>query len=107
MSVPGVSVQGALFGGGVSVWGSLCSGGFLSRCLSVQGVIVQVFTFQGPLSRGEVCLEGDPLPPDRMTDASKNITLPKTSFVGGKYNLTANPLRVRLGCTRLDLGRVI
>ena len=32
---------------------------------------------------GSLCPEGDP-PLDRMTDASRNITLPHTSFAGGK-----------------------
>ena len=38
-------------------------------------------------ARQEVALYSDPLPPpvDRMTDISKNITLPQTSFVGGNY----------------------
>ena len=70
---------------GVSVWWSLCpglegpylgGGGFLSRGSLSGGWRVSVW---GSLSRGK------PLPPvDRMTDASKNITLPHTSFAGGK-----------------------
>ena len=36
--------------------------------------------------RQEVTLYRDPLPSmDRMTDMCKNITLPQTSFAGGKY----------------------
>ena len=39
---------------------------------------------RGCLSRG--CLSGRPPPPvTRMTDRCKNITLPQTSFAGGKY----------------------
>ena len=58
---------------------------------------------------GDVSLSGvlfpggggrSPPPVDRTTDASKNIILPQTSFAGGKYNHTADPQRVRLGCTR-------
>ena len=37
----------------------------------------------GGLCPGSLCPEGDP-PVNRMTDTSKNITLPKTSFAGGK-----------------------
>ena len=40
---------------------------------------------RGGLCPGEgICLEGDPLSHvNRMTDASKNITLPETLFAGG------------------------
>ena len=44
------------------------------------------------LSRGSLCpggsLSGGLCPVDRMTDASKNIILPQTSFAGGNNGLT-------------------
>ena len=71
------------FGGrhlSVSGWGVLCPGGPLSG---------------GSLSGG-LYLEGDPLSHvNRMTDASKNITLPKTSFAAKGIGLC---LSVRQGC---------
>ena len=33
----------------------------------------------------QACTEADPPLVNRMTDRCKNITLPQTSFVGGKY----------------------
>ena len=42
--------------------------------------------WEGSLPRGEVSAQGSvhPLPMNRMADRCKNITLPLTSFVGGK-----------------------
>ena len=56
-----------------------------ARSLPYKGVSVQEV---GSLSRGSLSgrplLDGDPLPPlspvDRMTDTTKNISLPQTSF---------------------------
>ena len=54
----------------------VCSGGLSRGGLCPGRVSVQ----------GGLCPEGDPLPlpVNRITDVSKNITLPKTSFAGGK-----------------------
>ena len=38
----------------------------------------------GKAARQEVISYRDPLPLTRMTDGSENITLPQTSYVGGK-----------------------
>ena len=55
---------------------------------------VRALPYRGVSVRGSLCqgdsppthTDKDPFPPvDRMTDASKNITLPQTLFAGGKY----------------------
>ena len=60
-------------------------GGSPSRGVSVRGYLSR----RGSLSRGslsgEVSVQGDS-PVNRMTDASKNITLPQTSFADGNYD---------------------
>ena len=72
----GVSVQeGSLSRGslsrGVSVQGVLCSGRSLSGGVSVQGALCP----GGSLSRGSLSMRTEtPPPPNRITDASENIT---------------------------------
>ena len=76
--LPGVSVPrgyllpgGFLLRRGVCSQGDVCSqGGLLSGGVSAPGGI-------------PACTEADP-PVKRMTDRCKNITLPQTSFAGGK-----------------------
>ena len=50
-------------------------------------------------AREEVTSYRDPLPVDRITDASKNVTLPQTSFAGGNnmmlfHSLSTKPLYI-------------
>ena len=93
--------------GRVSIQWSLCPGGLcpggLCPGVSPSGVICPWDLCQGsPSHLGGLCLGGlcpegslserppqtetpPPLPVDRMTDSSKNINLPQTSFSGGKY----------------------
>ena len=85
----GVSVQGGLCPGEVSVrgisvqWG-LCPGGSLSSGVSVRGISVQWGLCQGEVPvQGGVSVQGDPSPCGQ-TDACENITLPQSSFAGGK-----------------------
>ena len=75
----GLHLGGLLNPWGVCIWGSaqprgVCLGGSASR---------------GCLPNPQVCLQGgwEDLPPpvNRMTHRCKNITLPQTSFAGGKY----------------------
>ena len=90
--------------GRVSVQDGLCSGGSLSREVSVQGglcpgrVSVQEISVQGgggslystetPSSlvnrMTHTVPQTDTPLVNRMTDVSKNITLPQTSYAGGK-----------------------
>ena len=66
-------------GAGVSGQRGLCpgGGGSLSR-----GERISVHGVWGSLSRGDLC-QGHP-PMNGMTHSCKNITLPQTSFAGGK-----------------------
>ena len=65
----------------------------------VQGVSVKGISVRLGIEKG-LCPEGDPLPHvNRMTDASKNITLPKTSLAGcNKAKDVGLCLSVRHGC---------
>ena len=80
LSIGGVSVQVGVSIQRVSVQGSLCPGGSLSGggALSMGGLCPGGL-IQGDLSPGQRLLL---LPPNRLTDASKNITLLQTSFAG-------------------------
>ena len=71
------------------VWGGVCSGGV---CLwSRGGLLLGVYP----------CMHwGRPPPVNRMTDRCKNITLPQTSFAGGK-NAQRNLSQERERWTRL------
>ena len=85
----GWCVQGSVCPWGVQ--GEVCAGWV---CIWVVGVCVQGYMSSGLVSRGQ-CVSGGVHPPrpeadtslppvDRMTDMSKNITLPQTSYAGGK-----------------------
>ena len=41
---------------------------------------------------------------DRMTDVSKNITLPQTSFAGGNKSVGVIQCRIQMNFLRTDLG---
>ena len=84
----GVSSGTCVHGG---VQGEVCAGWV---CIWVLGVCVQGYMSSGLLSRGQ-CVSGGVHPPrpeadtslppvNRMADRCKNITLPQTSFAGGK-----------------------
>ena len=86
MSAPG----GYLVLGGVCSGGPVCSQGVSGPrgCLLQGGVWSQGVS--APRECGiPVCTEAD-TPVNRMTNRCKNITLPQTSFAGGKYHLIGN-----------------
>ena len=101
VTMGGSSVQGgSLFMGGPLSRGVSVQGRSLSRMVSVQEVSVQGVSVQGrplsrgslsrgSLSRGVLCPEGDSVTggissPCGQTDTCEIITLPQTSFAGGK-----------------------
>ena len=85
----GVSVQG------VSVYGSLCKGvsvqGGLCPEVSVQGGLCTGVSVQVGLCQGDLPRQRPPPPVDRMTDVSKNITFPQTSFAGSNNRFATHP----------------
>ena len=85
--------RGMYLQGGVPEQGGLtCQGGYLPRGVNLPGGYLPRgvnlpggVPAQGGLpARGGTCQGTPPIPPvNRMTDRSKNITLPQTSFAGG------------------------
>ena len=74
MSTPG----GCLLLGGVSAPGGVCSWG----CLLGEGGCLPLVSGGGGVVSQHAMEQTTPV--NRMTDRCKNITLPQTSFVGGK-----------------------
>ena len=99
-----------LYGGGLYP-GRLCPGGHCPGGLCTGGLCRGGLCASGGLYQGDP-LERDPVPTvDRMTDVSKNITLPQTSFADGNqkknktkdfcsvFALSVADLRGHKGCT--------
>ena len=77
---PGVSPSGGICPGGLCPRGSPSGRESLSR-----GSLSGRVSVQRGLCQEDPQTETTPPPLDRMTDSSKNINLPQTSFAGGKY----------------------
>ena len=79
--------QYALLGGGVPAGGVPAWGGWVylpRRCTRPGGVPAQGLYLPGGCTYRGVASQVSPPPVNRITDTCKNITLPQTSFAGGK-----------------------